>query len=146
MLTLHSIRDFFHSPLGYIYLAIIFVFLCATVLFLCFSKTKNPFKLGILIAVIHFFLVISLAVYVYLAGSTTVDWGMIVIVSWLIFFFLDPPSSLFLFPFFYSLPRGSTFFWTGIYIPVVFFGLLGSYQYFLIGLGIGHLYTKLTQK
>jgi len=109
-------------------------------LFLRISKSKNPFKLGMLFAEVHFFFVVMCAALVYLSikqqSPDSHMWG------WFFPFIIDIPTSYLMFtPFFKEFFHGD-YMWENFYSFFLFFALLGSIQYFLIGIGLGWLRRK----
>ncbi len=111
--------------------------LLITYLFFRISKAKNPFILGMLFAGAHFFFVVIIAALVYLSikqqSPDSPMWG------WFIPFMIDIPTSFLI----YCLPQiNKDYMWQTLYEPFLFFALLGSIQYFLIGTGLGCLYRR----
>ena len=120
--------------MGFIFMFLILLVI-SSMIFFRLSNKKSPFRLGLFFALIHFFVVLASAIFYYSQksweSSTPLDFLVI----------LDLPSSLLmnLSPF---LPLKIDL---GTFL-IIIFAILGSLQYFLIGLGIGLLYKKVSRK
>jgi len=113
-----------------ILLLYVLLFILTTLLFLIFSKSKRPFKLGIIFGLIHFCLVSIMAVNIHFSKNGEAVMG------WLYFYIADLPISIII---------GKLAILTGDSILFPAFVILGSLQYFLLGLLIGWTYRRLTR-
>ena len=114
------------------------------------NRNSWSFKLGIFLALVHFALAVSAAVISITDKSPTGGPNV-----WLVFVFIDFPLSL-VFYHFSGLLYGSLSFlglfglnssaWIGLLgntiIPVLFFGLAGSYWYFYLPTWIAGAFKK----
>lgn len=119
-------------------------FAIPVILFFRFSKTKHPFGLARLLGGIHLFLVVLCGVFIYFGIKRDPE----AVLIWLLFFGFDMPVSLLLYLIHIvdkAMGYPYSFMWRNFYIPFIFFALLGSAQYFFIGVAIGRLYKKLTK-
>ena len=124
-------------------LVVILLFLIPIILFFCFSKKKNPFGLARLLGMVHLFFVVIIAVFIYFGMKKETDTAMV----WILLYMIDMPIS-FLLPSIELLVTKNILdnsMMSNFYIPFIFFGLLGSIQYFFIGATIGWGYRKLRQ-
>ena len=118
-------------------IAIFSITLCATIaisLFIYKSSTKNnPLKIGLLLGLIHFFIVVLFDIIIKLALRTHPESGFL----WFLVVFIDLPVVL-VFKF-----LKMDFMYASPYIA---FGLFGSLQYFLLGILIVVVYNKINKK
>jgi hypothetical protein len=123
---------------------IVLFFLIPSYWFIRFSKAKKPLSLGATYGILHLILVGMLAVYIYLSLQRDPEIAMLLFPVYL----LDVPSSVLaiLFSFLVEKRIGYQFLTINFYIPAVTFLVLGSVQYFFVGLGLGKLYTRLQEK
>jgi len=117
-------------------LLIIYVLIIAAVVFAVklfrMAKIKSPLRMGLILGVLHFTLVIILLAKLYFAGyrgrgSWEYTWGDFLL-------FLDFPSSAL---------WNYLAFMSDLPFHFILNGLLGSAQYFLFGAGVGWLYNKI---
>ncbi len=119
---------------------LVLLFIVPAILFYIFSKTKSPFKLGLLLGAIHFFLIIALAVFVYASIQRDGESVMLFLIP----YGLDFPASFITLPlFFVSNKLGiDGFMVINFWIPSLVFSIFGSLQYFFIGVILGRLFKK----
>ena len=103
----------------------------------CVSRRKSPVMLGLIFAGIHLAFVLYATTYDYFHQSEWFGSGF----SWL--YFIDMPISLPIFSVGGLLGlsgRAAKF-----YFPLAYFGILGSAQYFVLGMLLGFLFRKSTK-
>ena len=116
---------------------VVAVLVFVTIPLYCVSKRKSPVVLGLIFAGIHFAFVLYAITYDYFHQSEWFGSGF----SWL--YLIDMPIAL---P---VLSVGGALGLSGraakLYYPLAYFGVLGSAQYFLLGLLVARLFVKKTQ-
>ena len=117
----------------------LWVLLIIAVLYLRFSKSKSPIRLGLLLGVVHFFMVVLLGTSISFSKDGESAMG------WYYFWLTDCPSSLIYVLSGNLIDKISTgnAALRDHYIPFAQFAILGSLQYFLIGTAMSWIYNKL---
>ncbi len=105
------------------------------------KKTQAlPYRLGVILGSVHFFLALGWSILIYQAMAKDSE----AVMGLLPLYFVDVPASLLTVPVSMISEKliGYNFMATNFYIPCTIFVLFGSLQYILLGLGTGALYRK----
>ena len=123
-------------------LTLALVLLVVIIFFARFSKSKNPFVLGLCFAIIHIILLLYFSRFIYsgVVKSGDAESAM----GWLIFYGVDFPVSLFMWRL-AGLAKNNLAM-SSFYIPFIYFAIAGTMQHFLIGTGIGFLVRKFSTR
>lgn len=120
-------------PISVFLLALIFfIFIIALIRKL--FKIKSSLKIGLIFAILHFFIVILFDIYIRIQSVKYSEayWG------WMLFVFIDLPVTLF-----FKYLKFPHIFTDN---PYIYFGLFGSLQYFIIGSGLNCILNKVITK
>ena len=116
---------------------IVAVLVFVSILLYCVSRKKSLVMLGLIFAGIHLAFVLYATTYDYFHQSEWIGSGF----GWL--YFIDMPISLPIFSVGGSLELSGRV--AKFCFPLAYFGVLGSAQYFLLGLFLGFLLRKSTK-